>query len=44
MTTDAKLWQPSPERIARASITEFARRAASVSGRSFPDYLSLIHI
>ena len=41
MTTDAKLWQPSPERIARANITEFARRAARVSGRSFPDYASL---
>ena len=41
MTTDALLWQPSPERIARANLTAFARRAASGSGRSFPDYASL---
>jgi acetoacetyl-CoA synthetase len=41
VTTDALLWQPSPERIARANLTEFARRAAKVSGRSFPDYASL---
>ena len=41
MTTDAKLWQPSPERIAQANITEFTRRAARVSGRSLPDYASL---
>ena len=41
MTTDAKLWQPSPERIARAEITEFARRAARVSGRPIPDYAAL---
>ena len=41
MTTDTMLWQPSPERIARANITEFARRAAAASGRSFPDYAAL---
>ena len=41
MTTEAMLWQPSAERIARASITEFANRAASLAGRPFPDYASL---
>jgi len=35
------LWQPAPERIARANITEFARRAAAAAGRSFPDYAAL---
>ncbi len=41
MTTTALLWQPSPDRIARANITEFARRAAAATGRSIPDYASL---
>jgi acetoacetyl-CoA synthetase len=41
MTTNGLLWQPSPERIARANITEFARRVASASGRPLPDYASL---
>ena len=41
MTTETMLWQPSAERIARANITEFARRAAGVAGRPFPDYASL---
>jgi len=41
MTTEAMLWQPSAERIARASITEFARRAAGIAGRPFPDYAAL---
>ena len=41
MTTDTMLWQPSPERIARANITAFARRVAAASGRSFPDYAAL---
>ena len=38
MTTEAMLWQPSAERIARANITEFARRAAGIAGRPLPDY------
>jgi acetoacetyl-CoA synthetase len=41
MTTEAMLWRPSAERIARANITEFARRAASTAGRPLPDYASL---
>ena len=41
MTTETMLWQPSAERIARANITEFARRAAGIAGRPFPDYASL---
>jgi len=41
MTTDTILWQPSPERIARANITAFARRVAAISGESLPDYAAL---
>jgi hypothetical protein len=41
MTTESMLWQPSAERIARANITEFARRAAGIAGRPFPDYAAL---
>ena len=41
MTTNAPMWQPSPERIARANITAFARRAAEATGRAFPDYATL---
>ena len=41
MTTDTMLWQPSPDRIAGANITEFARRVAARSGRSLPDYAAL---
>jgi len=41
MTTDAMLWQPSAERIARAGITEFSRTAASIAGRPLPDYAAL---
>ena len=41
MTTEARLWQPSAERIARANITEFARRAAGIAWRPLPDYPSL---
>ncbi len=41
MTTTGLLWQPSPERIARANITDFARRISTQTGRSFPDYASL---
>jgi len=35
------LWQPNPERIARARITNFAAFAAARSGRDLPDYGSL---
>ena len=41
MTTNALLWQPSPDRIAQANITDFALRAAAASGRSLPDYAAL---
>ena len=41
MTTTPLLWQPSPDRIARANITEFARRMSAATGRSFPDYAAL---
>jgi len=41
MTTEAMLWQPSAERIARANITEFSRIAASVAARPFSDYAAL---
>ncbi|EKV30336.1 Acetoacetyl-CoA synthetase [Caenispirillum salinarum AK4] len=36
-----KLWEPSAERIARANMTAFMRKAEPVAGRSFTDYESL---
>ena len=41
MTAITMLWQPSPERIARANITDFALRATAASGRTLPDYAAL---
>ena len=41
MTTSTPLWQPSPERIARANVTEFSRGIANTTGRAFPDYGTL---
>ena len=41
VTTTAKLRQPSPERIARARLTEFAARLAAAYGAAFPDYAEL---
>jgi acetoacetyl-CoA synthetase len=41
MTTPNLLWQPSPERIAAANITAFARYAATTHGVDLPDYASL---
>jgi acetoacetyl-CoA synthetase len=35
------LWQPSPERIAAAQLTAFARRAAERRGAGFADYEAL---
>jgi acetoacetyl-CoA synthetase len=35
------LWEPSPERIARAKLTSFARVAERRFERKFPDYASL---
>jgi len=37
----APLWQPSPERVAAANITQFARRAAQRFGVETGDYRSL---
>ncbi len=36
-----KLWEPSPERIARANLTRFMQAAAPVAGRQFSDYESI---
>jgi acetoacetyl-CoA synthetase len=41
MTTHTLLWQPSPDRVARANITEFARRISAATGRPLPDYAAL---
>ena len=40
MTTNTPLWQPTRERIAQANITEFTRRVADATGRSFASRLS----
>jgi acetoacetyl-CoA synthetase len=40
-TTTAKLWEPSPERIAQATISDFARVLAGKAGVAFPDYNAL---
>jgi acetoacetyl-CoA synthetase len=36
-----KIWEPSPERIARAKVTAFARVAERRFEQKFPDYASL---
>jgi len=41
MTTNALLWQPPPERIARANITEFARRISAATGEPLSGYATL---
>jgi len=41
MTTSALLWKPSPQRVAQANITAFARRIESATGTALPDYASL---
>ena len=38
---NAPLWQPSPERIARANLTSFAARIAARHGVELPDYTAL---
>jgi acetoacetyl-CoA synthetase len=35
------LWQPSPDRIAKANLTAFALRAAAKHGVALPDYTAL---
>jgi acetoacetyl-CoA synthetase len=39
--SETPLWTPSPEKIANARITAFAKRAEALTGTSFPDYKSL---
>jgi acetoacetyl-CoA synthetase len=39
--TSAKLWEPSPERIAKATITDFTRALAGRSGTALSDYHAL---
>ncbi len=41
MSTSAKLWQPTPERIARANITAFTAHVERLTGRSFGEYADL---
>ena len=41
MNAPRPLWEPSPERIARAKVTAFARVAERRVERKFPDYATL---
>ncbi|MEO7158790.1 MAG: acetoacetate--CoA ligase [Vicinamibacterales bacterium] len=41
MTTSARLWQPSAQRVADAAITHFAQRLSTQTGIALPDYGSL---
>ena len=41
MTTTSLLWKPSPGRIARARLTQFASALAAAHGTAYPDYASL---
>ncbi len=41
MSENSPLWTPTPDAVERAQITGFARHAAELTGRSFPDYQSL---
>jgi acetoacetyl-CoA synthetase len=41
MSIEKPLWQPSPERIAQANATEFARLAAAQHGVALPDFKAL---
>ncbi|HZQ60697.1 MAG TPA: acetoacetate--CoA ligase [Casimicrobiaceae bacterium] len=41
MSTTALLWQPTPERVARANITAFTQRIAAATGRDFAEYAAL---
>ena len=38
---DAPLWCPSPETVEQSNMTRFARRAAAVAGKEFPNYETL---
>ena len=37
----SKLWEPSPQRIAHANLTAFARKLGEAQGTSLPDYEAL---
>ena len=39
--TDAPLWRPTPERVARTQLTEFTRIAGERTGRDFGSYADL---
>src|SRR4051794_1889275 len=41
MSTTALLWQPTPERIAQANVTDFASRVSAETGRAFAEYAEL---
>ena len=41
MTATALLWKPSPERVARANITDFVCRVEDAAGIALPDYAAL---
>src|SRR4051812_4148056 len=41
MPMSAKLWQPTPERVAQANITAFTRRVAEDTGQTFAEYADL---
>jgi len=41
MSTTALLWQPTPERVANATVTTFAQRVSAATGRAFPEYGAL---
>ena len=39
--TTSKLWEPSPERIARANVTAFTRAIEATHGVTLPDMHAL---
>ena len=41
-TPTPPMWQPDPDAVAAARITQFARFAAGRTGRAFPDYAALL--
>ena len=41
MNTADLLWQPSPERVTQATLTDFTRKLAAATGAAFPDYGAL---
>jgi acetoacetyl-CoA synthetase len=41
MTDTDLLWRPSPERVARATLTDFTRKLTAATGAALPDYAAL---